>query len=298
MNKRSILAFAGFAALVAAAGLCQHAAGERRARFPAVDDLVYLPSPGALRVASLGHGELGADLVFLRTIVYFSGSFVGSRDFGWLPGHLDTAIALDPDFRAPYLFGSRATMYNGNPITNESVRLSSHFLEEGLRRFPNDWEMAFALGCNYIFELKSDDPKQREAWRREGGRWIRRAAIAGGGPPWLAGLAARIMSEEGQVEASLRYLEEAYLTAPDERARDEIGRLLQAKRREGFAKLQAAGEAFARAHRRTLPYAPADLFVAVGEPPAPRMDLAWLARDEVLDAEAREAALADERDRQ
>jgi len=286
MRARAAIAFV---ALAGACGLVHHAATVERARSPAEPDLVYLPSERALRIASLGHTELVADLIYLRTVVHFGGELGGAHDFAWLPGQLDAAIALDPDWRAPYLFGSRATMYNGTPITNDGVRASSHFLEEGLRRFPNDWEMAFSLGCNYIFELRTDDAGERERWRRTGGQWIRHAAIAGGGPPWLPGLAARIMSEEGEVEASLRYLEEAYLTASDEKAREEIGRLLRAKRKEGFARLQAAGETFAREWRQTLPYAPADLFVAIGEPPPQRMDVAFLAADQILEADARAA---------
>jgi hypothetical protein len=296
--RRSLAAVAAFLALAGATGLAHHETAARRESFPVVEDLVYLPSAPSLRLVSLGHTEMVADLVFLQTLLYFSASLTGTRNYDWLDPHLDTVIALDPDFRLPYIFGSRATMYNGNEITNRSVESSNHFLEAGLQRFPNDWELSFALGCNYIFELQTNNPKQKEAWRRTGGRWIRHAAIAGGGPPWLANLAAKIMSEEGQAEASERYLEEAYLTASDEKAKEELGRLLAARRRENFQRLAAAGKAFEESWQRTLPYAPGDLFVAIGAPGSPRLDLPFLSRDAVLEADAREAALADERDRQ
>jgi hypothetical protein len=296
--RGTLVPIAVAAACAIGAGFAHRESSRRRDALPDSDDLVYLPRPTALRASSLGHTELAADLVFIRAVIYFASQFVGTRNYDWLDDHIDAANFLDPDFRAPYLFASRATMYNGLPITNRSVQSSNHFLEAGLRRFPGDWELSFALGCNYLFELQTDDPAQKEAWRRTGGRWIRHAAIAGGGPAWLAGLAAKIMSEEGEVEASIRYLEEAYLTAQDDKARDEIQRLLAIKRAGDVQRLAAARDAFTAGWQRTLPYGPPDLYVLIGDPPSPRLDLPFLTADPVLEADARAAAEADERDRQ
>ena len=269
--------------LLLATALAHRSASARRDAFPADEDLVYLPRAGILKAASLGHPEAMADLVFLRTITYFGAQLTSTtKNFDWLDRHLDTVIALDPYFRASYRFGGQATMYNGRPITNHEVHSSIHFLEEGLKVFPSDWELAFMLGCNYMFELRTTDPRQKESWRRIGGEYIRRAAIAGGGPPWLATLAATIMSKEGETEAALRYLEEAYLTAPDDRTRDEVGRMLLAKRRSSVASLTAARDSFVAAWQKTLPYAPPDLYVIVGEPPPVRRDWRFLVERDAL----------------
>ena len=64
--------------------------------------------------------------------------------------------------------------------------------------------------------------------------------------------------------------------------------LTVAKRRRDVGKLVAAREAFAAGCQRTLPYAPADLFVLVGEPPSPRLDWRWLVRNVALDVAAGE----------
>ncbi len=283
--------------LLTTAGLSHHAAVVSRNRFPVLEDLVYLPSANALRAVSLGHRELAADLIFLRTVVFFGSALVTTKNYSWLDQHLDTVVDLDPAFRSAYLFGSRATMYNGKEITRRSIESSNHFLEAGLKRFPNDWEFAFSLGCNYLFEMHSDDPHQKEVWRRIGGRWIRHAAISGGGPSWLPNLAAKLMSEEGQVEASIRYLEEAYLTAQDDAARTEIGNLLAAKRKSSIARLAQAGEDFRRSWKATLPYASPDLFAVVGPALSPRLDIAHLTRNAVLDADDEEARSDEEQDR-
>jgi hypothetical protein len=255
------------------------AAEERRTGFPHEEDTHYLPRTAVLHHLALGHDELVADLVFLRTVNYFGAELLGSRHYEWLGPHLDTVITLDPHFRAAYHFGSHAAMYNGLPITNERVWTSSHFLEAGLAVFPRDWEFAFTLGCNYLNELKTKDPQERARWRRIGGDWIRRAALAGGGPPWLPNLAATILTEAGEVEAAIRYLEEAYLTTDEEVSREQILLLLAAKRHAQQKHLEQARDEFVTRWKRTLPYVPGDLFVLIGEAPPKRLDLPFLLGD-------------------
>lgn len=264
----------------------------RRTAFPREEDTYDLPRTSVLHHLALGHDELVADLVFIRTVNYFGAELLGSRRYEWLRPHLDTVIALDPHFRAAYLFGSRAAMYNGLPITNERVWESSHFLEAGLAVFPHDWELAFTLGCNYLNELTTQDPQERARWRRIGGGWIRRAAIAGGGPPWLPNLAATILTEAGEVEAAIRYLEEAYLTTDEEASREQILRLLAAKRRAQQKHLEQARDEFATRWKRSLPYVPGDLFILIGEAPPRRMDVPFLLRDPVTPEEPQAAQVA------
>jgi hypothetical protein len=270
--------------LVLATALSHNALLDRRRHFPAEEDLLYLPRPSALRAMSLGHHELTADLVFLRAVIYWGGELAHDRQYRWLDNYLETIVALDPNWKTPYRWAGVATMYDGREITNRSVMASSHFLELGARQFPSDWELSFMLGCNYLFELKTDDPVERAAWRRQGGEWIRHAAIVGGGPPWVPLLAATILREEGQEEAAVRHLEEVYLSTQDPRTREEVkNRLLSLHAKIDFAKAERERVEFETAWRRTVPYAPPDFFVALGAR-TPR-SLAWsaLAKDAVVD---------------
>jgi hypothetical protein len=277
IRARRGLAAAGVFLLLSGLVVTQDGARSRRARFPAGEDVLYLPRPSALRAMSLGHPELMADLVFVRGLVYFGTQLEEKGEYRWLENYLDTITQLDPQWKTPYRWAGVATMYNGRPITNDMVKLSNHFLELGVRQFPDDWELPFMLGCNYLFELKTDDPKQREEWRRIGGDWVRQAAIVGGAPSWVPLLAATIMREEGQEEAAVRHLEEVYVSTQDERTREEIrNRLLSLHATIDLAREERERAAFEAAWKQTLPYAPADLFVAIGPPRPPRMDVAAL----------------------
>jgi hypothetical protein len=265
---------AGVLLLVAAVVVTQDAALSRRAQFPAAEDVLYLPRPAALRALSLGHDELMADLVFVRGLVYFGTQLEQKGEYRWLENYLDTITQLDPRWKTPYRWAGVATMYNGKPIQNDMVHLSNRFLELGVRQFPDDWELPFMLGCNYLFELKTTDHKLREEWDHAGGEWVRHAAIVGGAPPWVPLLAATIMRREGQEEAAIRHLEEVYVSTQDERTREEVrNRLVSLHAKIDLAREERERRAFESAWHATLPYATADMFTAIGAPRPPRMDV-------------------------
>jgi hypothetical protein len=222
---------------------------------------------------TLGHSELIADLVFIRAIIYFGGQMSQKGDYRWLDNYLDAIVALDPSWKTPYRWAGVATMYDGRPITNESVRRSNHFLEKGVVAFPDDWELSFMLGCNYLFELKTDDPGEKSKWRRIGAEHIRHAALVGGAPPWVPLLAATVMKDEGMEAAALRHLEEVYRSTDDERTREEVRkRLLAARAKIDFAAIDRDRAAFEAAWRATAAYVSPDFFVALGVKPSANLD--------------------------
>jgi hypothetical protein len=276
-NARRGLTAAGVLLLLAAAVVTQDLAVARRSRFPAGDDQLYLPRASSLRVLSVDHGELAADLVFIRAVIYV-GSELQQKGHGrWLEKYLDTITALDPSWKMPYRWAGVVTMYNGQPITNREVLLSSHFLELGVSHFPDDWEMAFMLGCNYLFELQTNDPAQKAEWRRTGAEWIRHAALVGGAPPWVPLLAATIMRQEGEEDAAVRHLEQVYVSTQDEPTRREVrNRLVGLHAKIDLAREARERQAFDRRRKQVLPYVSADMWVAIGAPAPPRMDLAAL----------------------
>src|SRR5262249_25240372 len=168
----------------------------------------------------------------------------------------------------PYKWAGVVTMYNGRVITNDMVRASNHYLELAIERFAKDWEFPFMLGCNYLHELKTNDPNQRAAWRRMGGEYVRRAAVLGGGPSWLPLLAATIFTREGETDLAIRHLEEVYASSEDPRVREQIKfRLMAFKRQTDAERIDERRARLERDWRAWAPYAPLDLFVLLGDPP-------------------------------
>ena len=253
----------------------------RRDRLPPEQDLHYLPEPAALRAMSLGYTELAADLIWMRQLIYFGEEFTSKGDFRYLDRYLRTAIALDPNFRRVYAWAGIAHTASGVNVTNAAVRQSNEFLELGLRRFPDDWELNFMLGVNYIHELKTTDERQRLAWRLKGAEHIRRAALTGSGPAWLPVLVATILTKGGETQAAIRHLEEILLTTEDEAVRTHVTNKLRQLQRAALPDIERHRAEFMRRWHAELRYAPADLYVIVGDPPKD-MPTAALAIPEIM----------------
>src|SRR4051794_25656940 len=100
-NARRGLTAAGVLLLLAAVVVTQNAAVDRRALFPAGEDELYLPGPGTLRVLAVDHGELAADLVFIRAIIYVGTNLQQKGNSRWLEKYLSTIAALDPTWKTP-----------------------------------------------------------------------------------------------------------------------------------------------------------------------------------------------------
>jgi hypothetical protein len=274
--RRLLLALAAVA-LAAASVFFSAAARDRRAHFPAEEDLLYLPRPSVLKAASLRHHELAADLVFMRAIIYFGAQLKERGEYRWLDNYLDTIVALDPDWKTPYRWAGVATMYNGRTITRASVEASNHFLEMGVAQFPDDWELAFMLGCNWLFEMPARDEAERAANKLRGAAYVQHAALVGGGPSWLPLLAATILRQEGEEDAAIHHLETVFYSTRDAKTREEVrNRLLSLHAKIDFARAEREQKRFEEEWRASLPYGPPDLFVALGAKPSVRLDLAAL----------------------
>jgi hypothetical protein len=278
MNPRLFPALlAGALASLIALTLWAHAETTyRRVSLPPEEDLLYLPRADVLRAGSLGHTELLADLVWVRTVIY-AGEEIGHRGrMRWLDRYLDTIVLLDPVFKRPYKWAGVVTMYNGRVITNEMVRASNHYLELGEKLFPDDWEFPFMLGCNYWNELHTENPEQRNEWRRIGAEHIRHAALLQGAPSWLPVVAASFLTREGQNDLAIRHLEEVYASTEDPKIREQIrNKLIHLQATSQAEHIEQARKAIDEGLKQWAPYAPADFYIMVG-PPHPDATLGQL----------------------
>jgi hypothetical protein len=248
-----------------------------RAAWPRDADTLLLPRPGVLRLLSFGHPEMASDLVAARANVYFGTQLATRGDQRRLAQALETAVDLDPRFHRLYLRGAAMLVYNGQAFTVDTLTEANHLLERGERAFPDDWELPFQRGFNLLFELPKltgeDDPRVPD-WRQRGVDALRQAATLDGAPPWLANLAARLLTKEGGEELAIRDLEQTYALTSNEETRAEIARKLsELRQRHAAAALAEDAAALARAVAERYPYAPEAFSIIEGPRLKPGVDL-------------------------
>lgn len=180
--------------------------GEKRA----IESVIYIPSGNLLRVMSFGYTDIVANMLWMRTTLYFGTQITTVKEYQWLYRFLDSVTDLDPLFRFPYLFG-------GIILTNEASEPenSNKILYKALIHIRDDWRMPFFIGFNYFMHL---DKKAKAS------HFFRMAAEFERAPDYVKGLYVLAMYEEGYNEVARILLLEAMATIQDEKARESLMR--------------------------------------------------------------------------
>ncbi len=234
-SSRMALKGAGLVSLVAVLVLVAWTSLARtralRATWPGEADTFYLPPSKILKIASLGHRELLADLIHARANVYFGTQLHEKLPTKWLAQYLHAAIDLDPKFHRLYLSGAAMLVYNGQRMVPDMVLAANGILERGRTAFPFNWEIPFQLGFNLLFELPNvAEPQDARipAWRQQGVEVLRQAALFEGVPYFIPNLVARMLTKQGSEDLAIHHLEQAYAVATNQEARTQIRNKLQA----------------------------------------------------------------------
>jgi hypothetical protein len=280
--RRTGILVAGALACGVAASSVGAVARAHRARWPALIDEPYAPSPGAAPFVTLGYREAAADLLWIRALGYFGGDDDTADGVRAL---IEAIVALDPQFRRAYTWGALAVNNAAGGDRNEAGLWAVDLLERGMAVFPDSWEMPITAGQILVVDLQSDDKAQVAAWRDRGAQMLERGVRIPGAPEGVATLAATVRTELGQHARAVRELKEMILLAKDERAREKlIGKL---------AKLEASSADRLRAellaeHRRfqsqwlaERPELPATMYVLLG----PRLPSSFSLDDLAVDRE-------------
>lgn len=243
-------------------------ANRLRATWPPEADTFYLPPSSSLKVASLGHSELAADLIHARANVYFGTQMHARVPTKWLASYLHVAIDLDPKFQRLYLAGAAMLIYNGQRITPEMVLPAIDVLERGHKAFPFEWEYPFQIGFNYLFELPQDageDDPRVPGWRQKGVDSLRQAALYEGVPYYIPNLVARMLTKQGADDLAVRHLEQAYAVATNPDARTQIrNKLIALHAQRASSQLEEGLQAYRRLIDERFPYAPEAFSVITG----------------------------------
>jgi hypothetical protein len=245
----------------------------------AVDAHVTVPTPTAARILSLGHNELLADLTWIRTLIYYGDGLVHDHGMPDVEKLVLLMNRLDPWFRKPYFWGAHATTFRRRSVTQEEYLASVEVLRRAVERFPKDWELSWLLGLRLFFDVKTQDVAAQTRLREEGAMYIERAMRLPGAPSNLPLLAVSLRTRLGQKERAMRELREMILTTEDEKAREILEARYAALADEAASsEIGAAARKLEAEWRAHLPYAPPSLYVILGPPPPPAVDLDALAR--------------------
>jgi tetratricopeptide (TPR) repeat protein len=184
--------------------------------------LYYVPPADYLVFVSATHKILLSQLFFIRGIMDLSEKFPqGSDRVDYLLQSFKAATALDPKLISAYFFGGFVS-----PKTGEEIEKGSCFLEEGMKKNPQDWRLPFWLGFNNL-ELG------RYAAAID---YYRKAVALPQSPDYLKTNLAFLYYQSGNFSAGVLYLRGLLLSVQDER----LKRLLAGKIRwlEGLALLE------------------------------------------------------------
>jgi len=248
--------------------LSLHRLEAERTFIPQNMDSFYLPSARALKIGSLGYRHMLADLMWVKTLMYFGEEMNGPKRQTWLAAHAWRVIALDPDFELAYQWAGAAMLYGGRVIDNETVRASNEFYRAAVRRFPHNWKHPAALAFNLVYELKAESPEEAERNRQEAIGLFRAASRMAGAPPYLRTFTITQLTKAGMNQLAAEYVREAYAAASDEEERRLLSlRLKDLDKGEGAAVLQYQQERLQEAFSKTLPYGSLELFLHLGPRP-------------------------------
>jgi tetratricopeptide (TPR) repeat protein len=236
---------------LAGAAAMLHAVDKQRKAMRA-EEVLYIRSPKALKMMSLGYTGLLADLYWTRAVQYFGYQhFHSSDDLHLLGPLLEIATHLDPHLLPAYSFGSNFLAPlppNGAGEPQRAIALA----EFGIRNNPNNWKLYYDLGFTYYLELK-DYPKAADAFRR--------GAEIPGAHPFVRILAARMAQHAGEFETSRMLWTTTYQSSKDKDIqRNAVDHLKALQVDEEVAELEKVVDHY----REQMGISPHDIYDVIG----------------------------------
>ncbi len=162
---------------------------------------------------ALGFHNFLADLVWLQAVQVSGDQKMPGSDYDRLFVLLNAVANYDPRFEIPYLVGG--LILGESP---EHGREALKILERGRDQFPDRWRFHYYIGYTHYFCLGN---------AADGGRSMMQAARLPGSPPFLAGLATRMLSEGRDPATALAFLATMEREEIDASRRDVLRRRIR-----------------------------------------------------------------------
>jgi hypothetical protein len=237
-NLWTALGLLAVAALLFTSYAAGRAADQRMApnELTVARELIYLPSPATARLMAFGFEQLSADWYWVRALQYFVEPAQELNQYRNLPDFLDVVVGIDPDFHYAYKFAGISIPYDAGRYRFVNTDRAIDFLQRGVARWPDDWQMRLYLGF-YLLNFREDPVGAAEQFSK--------AAPIPGAPAYLKGFAAKLLALSGTIDRGKLFTEQmlAITDDPDERAK--LKQRLREIEAEGvLRKVEAAAEQF------------------------------------------------------
>jgi tetratricopeptide (TPR) repeat protein len=173
-------------------------------------EVLYLPSGKVLRLLSLGHEGLLADIYWTRVVQYFGRKRIDRETrYDLLGPLLRITTELDPHLVIAYRFGAiflgeKAPRGAGQP--EEALQL----LRQGIVANPDYWRLWQDLGFIYYWDLKD---------YKSAARAFQAGSERPGAMAWMKALAATVAAEGGEIRTSRLLWSEIYRQADNDQIR-------------------------------------------------------------------------------
>lgn len=223
-------------------------------------DLIYLPTPSQARLMSLGFSNVMADFYWVKALQYFTDPTQARNRFKNLADYLDLVVGIDPDYEYAYKFAALAIPYDSGRFHFVNTTRATSFLERGIARFPNNWQLHFLLGYHYL-NFSQNPIRAAEQFAA--------AAKLPGAPSYFAPFAARLMAVGGEVDRAIEFTTQELNNNPTPELEALLkSRLVDLKVEKELRRIEAAAKAFLARNGR--PAVSLDELIAAGLENVPR----------------------------
>ncbi|PID73717.1 MAG: hypothetical protein CSB33_02095 [Desulfobacterales bacterium] len=173
------------------------------------DEGAFIPlSATAASIAAPADRDFLADILWLKTALYFGEHALTDKSYPYLAHLIDLITDLSPRWDYPYWFGVIIL-----PMEADAVEDGLYFAEKAIIHHPDDWIFWFYKGFINFYYLNN---------AIEGAEALYKASTLPQGPKWLARLSATLATKAGRKELAIRFLEQSLEKVKDETQRKPI----------------------------------------------------------------------------
>jgi tetratricopeptide (TPR) repeat protein len=209
---------------------------------PGAYDLLYIPSPAQARIFSLGFDTLLADYYWVKSLQYYMDNSERIHNFRSLADLIDLTVGIDPDFLYAYKFAAVAIPYDSGRWHWHNTKRAIDVVQRGAARFPDDWQLHFYLGYDYVNFANRPEDAARE---------FASAARHPDAPDYLYAYTARLLAVSGTIDRAVSFADEVLRSTsdPDIRAMMQ-NRLADLMVEKELRRIEAAAHDFREARGR------------------------------------------------